>query len=156
MKLVNCITINTDASHSSLKNVGGYAFYIVCDHFKIQKSGMFRGYVKDSFDAEVMCIANAIHTLLSQPELPMSKHIIINSDRLDSFPYLQPSIKRKNKRQSANKAHDYIEKLINTTRSDVLLRHVKSHNGAKDARSWVNEWCDKEAKKWMKIALKTK
>lgn len=30
------------------------------------------------------------------------------------------------------------------------LRHVKAHSKVNDARSWVNDWCDKEAKKWMR------
>lgn len=35
---------------------------------------------------------------------------------------------------------------------DYEMRHVKAHNGTPDARSWVNDWCDKEAKKMMRVA----
>jgi len=36
------------------------------------------------------------------------------------------------------------------------FRHVKAHSGKNDARSFVNEWCDKEAKKWMRYSLNLK
>jgi hypothetical protein len=28
----------------------------------------------------------------------------------------------------------------------IQFRHVKAHTRAQDARSWVNRWCDREAK----------
>ena len=33
------------------------------------------------------------------------------------------------------------------------FRHVKAHNGVPDARSFINDWCDKEARKWMRQAV---
>lgn len=58
------ITINTDASYDiNGTNAGGYAFYIICDLFKIQKGGMFKNNPKSSLDAEVMAIGNAVATL---------------------------------------------------------------------------------------------
>ena len=79
---VSCITINTDASFNSKHKIGGYAFYIVCDLFKIQKGGTFKKHPKTALEAEMMCMANALYTLLVQKELPSTKWIIINSDCL--------------------------------------------------------------------------
>ena len=50
---VNCITINTDASFDCQKKVGGYAFYIISDVFKIKKSGMFKKQPSTAMDAEM-------------------------------------------------------------------------------------------------------
>jgi hypothetical protein len=36
------VTINTDASFSRKYNVGSYAFFILCNEFKIAKSGTSR------------------------------------------------------------------------------------------------------------------
>ena len=85
MNKVNCITINTDASFCPKTKAAGYAFYIVCDTFKIKKGGMFKSEVENATDAETMCIANAIATVLAQGELPSSKWLIINTDSKNSI-----------------------------------------------------------------------
>jgi len=150
---VRCITINTDASFNHQRKVGGYAFYIVCDLFKIQKSGMFKVSPKNSMEAEMMCMANALHTLLSQKELPTTNLIVINSDCLFSFEKIGL------KKDGIGKT---VAQILKKVRKEMAwkgvimpkfdFRHVKAHNGTPDARSWVNDWCDKEAKKWMKKA----
>lgn len=155
-RLLNCITINTDASFSFEKQSGGYAFYIVCDLFKIQKGGKFKVVPKNSIDAEMMCMANAIYTLLAQKELPQTKLIVINSDCLTSF----PKIKMKSDTESGRKVALLLRALRKrmmyngSTLPKFEFRHVKGHTQNKDARSYVNRWCDEEAKKWMRLAEK--
>jgi ribonuclease HI len=153
--MVNCITINTDASFHSEKKVGGYAFYIVCDLFKIQKGGKFKVSPKSSMDAEMMCMANALHTLFSQKELPTAKLIVINSDCLFSFEKI--GLKKQN--EIGRKVAQTLRLVRKRMASyggiypAYEFRHVKAHSGVKNARSWVNEWCDTEAKKWMRLSL---
>ena len=150
-KHVRCITVNTDASFNSDMKIGGYAFYIICDLFKIQKGGYFKGNPNNAMEAEMMCMANALHTLLSQKELPTTDLIIINSDCLWSFHH----IGLKNKHSIGRQVAQIIKKIKQRTAKDWIMpnhvfRHVKEHNGTPDARSWVNDWCDNEAKKWMR------
>lgn len=155
MKNVNCITVNTDASFHPQHKIGGYAFYIVCDLFKIQKGGMFKNNPKTPMEAEMMCMANALFTLLSQKELPSTKWIVINSDCLFSF----SRIGRKSQDDIGKKVAEMLRKVrIQTSYNNLIMpkfefRHVKAHNGTNDARSFVNDWCDKEAKKWMRKAV---
>lgn len=149
---VSCITINTDASFHPQKKVGGYAFYIICDTFRIQKGGMFKSNPKTPMEAEMMCMANALFTLLSQKELPTTKWIIINSDCLFSF----EKIGRKKKNTIGKQVAEILRKVrLKTSYRNAIMpkfefRHVKAHNGTDDARSFINNWCDKEAKKWMR------
>ena len=151
---LRCITINTDASFHSEKKVGGYAFYIVCDLFKIQKGGYFKCNPESAQDAEMKCMANALHTLLFQKELPSVDLIVINSDCLFSFEKIGL---RKN---GIGKTVATILREVRKRMSlkEVVMpkfefRHVKAHTEIKDSRTWVNDWCDKEAKKWMRIKL---
>jgi ribonuclease HI len=155
MNKVNCITINTDASFHPTHKVGGYAFYIVCDNFKIQKGGSFKINPKNSTEAEMMCMVNALHTLIVQPTLPKTKLIVINSDCLFAFDKI--------KRRSDHKLGKMIAEKLRTLRiltsyrgvmPEYNLRHVKAHSDNPDARSWVNNWCDQEAKKWMRKLIK--
>lgn len=156
MKQLRCITINTDASFHPVHGVGGYAFYIVCDLFKIQKAGMFKVSPNNAQEAELMCMANALHTLLNTKELPSTKLIVINSDALYSFEKIGL------KKQGVGKVVAQFLKQVRhkmqngNTLPSFDIRHVKAHVEIKDARSWVNDWCDKEAKKWMREAVKTK
>lgn len=154
VKKINCITINTDASFNSQHNVGGYAFYIVCDLFRIKKGGIFKKNPKSPIDAEMMCMANALYTLLTQPELPSTKHIVINSDCLYSF----SRITLKNKDLTGRAVARILKKLKEAMSANGVLpksvfRHVKAHSGLDDKRSHVNEWCDMEAKQWMRSAV---
>ena len=147
---VNCVTINTDASFSPDYKVGGFAFYIVCDQFKITKSGMFKINPKTSIEAEMMCMANALHTLLMQKDLPQTKWIVLNSDCLSAF----EKIKLKGKNSKGRLIAQILRKIrLKCGMPKFDFRHVKAHNGTPDARSFVNDWCDKEAKKWMRIAV---
>lgn len=150
MSKVNCITINTDASFSHQYKKGGYAFWIVCDVFKIQKSGMFKTNPKSALEAEMMCMANALYMLATQKELPETKIIVINSDALLAFDRVGL------KKQGLGKVvAKYLKQVrVRTFCNKYEFRHVKAHNGTPDARSFVNNWCDKEAKKWMRLAVK--
>ncbi len=147
-KQVKCITINTDASFHPAKKVGGYAFYIVCDLFKIKKGGRYKKQPKSSEEAEIMCIGNAIATLLAQKELPTATWLIINCD----CKWGMDKIKQ-NQTPLGKIVFKLWQRLITRLGSTHnKMRYVKSHNGTPDKRSWVNDWCDQEAKKWMRDA----
>lgn len=149
-KRIRGITINTDASfHPDFKR-GGFAFHIVCDLFVLKKSGMFQHVCTDSTDAEVKCIANALATLLAQRELPKLDWIHINTDSKHGINWIQ------NGHNPAGAfAKSLIQQLMKRTSCKTLkLRHVKAHSGVRDARSLTNEWCDREAKIWMKESVK--
>lgn len=146
IKKVNCITINTDASFCPNTNAGGYAFYIVCDLFRIQHSGKFKDLPKSAEDAEMKCIGNALQALYSIKELPQCKYLILNSDcktamtKIDRYSNSVPKTIRRIRTKL----------VIRLGRCKFEFRHVKAHNGTPDSRSWVNDWCDKNAKTQMR------
>lgn len=145
------ITINTDASFHPVHFRGGYAFHIVCDLFTIKKSGMFQHTCHNSTDAEVKCIANALATLLAQRELPKLQWIHINTDSKMGIQFILNGTT-----DAGSFARDLIKQLMKRTGcTRYKLRHVKAHSGVQDGRSLANEWCDREAKQWMRTALKT-
>ena len=62
-------------------------------------------------------------------------------------------------KKNKSKTEQLIVNLINNLKSrthcrDLEFKHVKSHSGTADSRSWVNDKLDKEAKKWMRKQLK--
>lgn len=142
---MKCLTINTDASF--YEGAGGYAFYIVCDLFKIQKAGMFKSRMKSPHQCEGASIANALAIISNQKELPSIRLIVINTDCKHAIRDIEKGIRQE--------PFITINKMINTlkerTGATFSFRYVKAHNGTPDARSWVNDWCDKESKKYRRM-----
>lgn len=144
------LTINTDASFCGKHKVGGFAFWIVHNDFVIKKAGKFKDLVKDSSEAEVNCIANAVFMVLQQKDLKPTRRLIINTDSRIGMRQIENQ-----HTDSGKKAFDLINKLTAALKCEKWeFRHVKAHSGAADKRSYVNEWCDAEAKKYMRRARK--
>ena len=144
---VNCITINTDASFCPDTKAGGYAFWIVSDHFVIKKAGFFKDLSRDSNEAEIKCIGNALQTLLRETKLSTSKLLIINTDSTNAIRMIK---ERTN--ENSRVVNLLWKKVIKKVKSRVNnFRHVKGHYNKKDSRSYVNNWCDEHAKKYMKL-----
>jgi len=152
------VTINTDASFHPQLKYGAYAFWAICNDFKITKSGVFRKKCINPDDAETKCILNAL-TVILKSHKGISK-IIVNTDSLNAIAYL-----------TNDKAHIFKYRLVKkkgiefreifrklpTKNITIEYRHCKAHSGVKDARSYVNEWCDSEAKRQLRSKiLKTK
>jgi ribonuclease HI len=143
------ITINTDASWHPEYKVGGYAFWIVCDKFKITKSGKFKTNPKSSTEAEIMAIGNAIHALLSINEPLECSLLVINTDSKQAISRIKSGVCEYGK--MVRSIHLKLLSKINARKNK--FRHVKAHSGKDDSRSFVNEWCDTEAKKWMRLQV---
>jgi ribonuclease HI len=153
------VTINTDASFRS--GSAGYAFWIVCNAGKIQKAGEIKLKVAGINDAEMMCIANTIHTLKHSKFKEIEK-VIINTDSQISIDYLSGRSRPKHGSTISNVVDEtYFNMLevclkygksIREVKHVFEFRHVKAHSGKKDSRSYVNDWCDKESKKYCRQA----
>lgn len=145
------LTINTDASFHPVHMVGGYAFYIVCDKFKITKRGQFVNHPTNSQAAETMCILNALHVALNQKSYPSDiKVVTINSD----CKYAMNDLKKETGRWGIlYKRYRKAAQILFGNNIEIRFKHVKAHNGTSDARSWVNDWCDQNAKIEMRNAV---
>ncbi len=145
------VTINTDASfHPSLK-YGAYAFWAICDDFKITKSGVFRKKCVDPTDAEAKCIINAL-TVILKAHKGITK-IIINTDSLNAIAFLTKDknhIRRYGLSNSKLRQFQQYLSYLPIGKIQIEYRHVKAHSGVDDRRSYVNEWCDAEAKRQLR------
>lgn len=150
-------TINTDASFHPIHKVGAYAFWAVSNEFKIQKAGYLRDLCKDPTEAEINCIINAFHVIVNSNS-NITK-IIFNTDSKNAISVFENQRKQIHKynlfrwKDKRKKFKGLIKHYRNITKSnrniEVEFRHVKAHSGVKDARSYVNEWCDKNAKTYL-------
>ena len=149
------VTINTDASfHPNLK-YGAYAFWAICNDFKITKSGVFRNKCRNPDDAEAKCIINALKVVFSAHK-GITK-VIFNTDSLNAIALITDNREHVKKYIGNNqKMWKYLRTAYNVilhnykTNVQVEFRHVKAHSGINDKRSYVNEWCDSEAKRQLR------
>lgn len=153
------VTINTDASVVANK-YAGFAFWIVCNDGRIQKAGYIKQKVTNPNDAEMFCIANALHTLLHSRFKGVSK-VVLNTDSEQCIKMLNGDISVPTKSKIIRKGYDESTVLmyeillkhgknIRDINEFFSLRHVRAHTGTQDARSKVNEWCDRQAKLYAK------
>lgn len=142
------VTISTDISFHSDIRMAAYAFWISTERGPIKKSGMLKGTINDPNEAEMKCIANAVHFFKGTGI--HTEHLIINTDSKFSIQLVStnkglPALRKRLK---------YLSKFINQTvfgsYDKVTFRHVKAHDGVDEKRKFVNDWCDKESKRIMK------
>lgn len=149
------VTINTDASFHPQLKYGAYAFWAICNDWKITKSGVFKSVCVNSHDAECRCIINALSVVLLSHK-GITK-IIVNTDSLNSI-YILKNDKEKIKRylgtnqKMVKTLRTSFNKVLTSNKNKITIeyRHVKAHSGINDKRSYVNEWCDTEAKRQLR------
>ena len=151
------VTINTDASWDPQLKIGAYAFWIVSDGFRVKQAGVFKNSCINPHDAEAKCILNALHALATK-EGYISR-VIINTDSTNAIAiltgdkeHIQKYLGKKNNKQYNHLRSKYrkLKKNVNGM-FRVEFRHVKAHSGKDDKRSFVNEWCDKTAKSFLRL-----
>lgn len=150
------VTVNTDASFSKITGHGSYAFWIVCDGFRIKRSGVFKEKPRNPHEAEARAILNAMHVLLKF--LPGIEVVYLNTDSLNCIHVFNKD-KKNIQRYRLRYLFPYRDKLEKIKKENnqagvrIDFRHVKSHTGIDDKRSYVNEWCDTNAKARLKEFL---
>jgi ribonuclease HI len=139
------VTINTDASFSEKYKIGTYAFWIVCNNFKIQKFGALKLDCQRAEEAEIRAILNALHTIKFEGNITK---VIVNTDCLNAIHILtndQPRIQRY-RLYFGKPYRKYFNKNFSSLWREIEFRHVKAHTDTDTSRTWVNDWCDKKAK----------
>lgn len=107
---------------------------------------------KGATDAELRCIANALHVVLHSQFTKITK-IIINSDALYAFGMvgLKKEVGPGRKVAQLLKELKRKYRLVQDFHKPIHeFRHVKAHKKVETKREWVNDWCDKQAKKELK------
>ena len=157
------VTINTDAAYHSQHKVGAFAFWIVSDQGRICHCGPLRKKVSRPEQAEFKCILNAIYVLGRQEYKNITK-IIINTDCLNVIHLIRKDKKKIQRYGLASWGNalviEYELMLLKFKlfKIPIEFRHIPSHTGDNTPKAWVNDWCDRQAKRelWKKINFASK
>jgi len=146
------VTVCTDASFSWSLERGSFAFWIVSNQGKIAKSGMLNKRIHRAEQAEFQCIINAIHVLIAADWKDVEK-IIINTDCLNVIHLIsgnKNAIRKYRLGSWGNHLVLLLKLMIDKSKLKKVkleFRHVRAHVSTATPKQWVNDWCDKEAKK---------
>lgn len=140
------VTINTDASFSKKHERGTYAFWIICNEFKVTMSGIIKKRCVRPEIAEYRAIINALHVLLTAQTNKKITRIIINTDCLNVI-HLFNRDKEKIMRYNLASWGNHLTLMAETMlrqygikKESVDIRHVKSHENTDTPRNFVNQW----------------
>ena len=160
------ITICSDAGHKNYhkKGIGTWACYIRTPTKTIKQSGIIKQSVKGSTHAEQYGIANAL--FLADKAEDLSKfRVIVYCDNLFALRHRgkinhTPKSKYYAKEVEQKEFFDtYIKPYVDKC-AEYETRHVKGHleqeNWQSGARNFMNDWCDTEAKRLMRLALRAR
>lgn len=138
-------TINSDASYSHKYKRGAWAYWIKNDDMNIKKSGMFEQRLHSSFVAELLAFEKALQEInkIVPKEYRGATILYVNTDSQFVVHTLDGTVKSK-----SSKNRMLIKSIQHATKDyKVIPRHVKAHTeDLSEARSWINDWCDRAAK----------
>lgn len=136
--LARFTTVLTDASWCPHENVAGWAAWIVCNDERFKRYDAFFEKVASAREAEIKAIINGCF-IAKRVFNPDHYHVV--SDCVDAMHLLQ----------GKGSTKEWQEKLVEIIgETPITFKHVKAHSSNKDSRSYVNNWCDFNAKMAMK------
>lgn len=145
------VTLMTDASHCSENNVGGFGFWCASDRGKLAGGKPFQGNIKDSYEAEMKAVANALNISVRAGLIASGDKVLI---QLDNTGVIQCITKKTKPRSDVKHVLDYIFEYARDLLIEIECRHVKGHSKKTESRYVSNKHCDRIAKKNMRLARK--
>lgn len=154
------ITICTDAGHQNFyhESLSAWACYIRTPMRTIHYSGTIKRYVKGSSQAEMYAIANALWLLAKEYDLSKYRVILYSDNTYAIRNHKNGTIRKNASSEWLDVYNRYIRPHVETA-FDYDARHVKAHLPKKrwsieSARHYMQDWCDREVHKIMKVARK--
>lgn len=154
------VTVNTDASYNKAMREGAYAYWIRSDIGKLSGYGSYAVKVEHPVVCEIMAMTKALHRLTKSTWKNITL-LIFNTDCLNAIHYLNDdeyAIKRYkiNRLKEMGPVADLFFQIKKKyfPLAKVEFRHVKAHTKFEnDPRKYVNDWCDRAAKKGLNDKL---
>lgn len=143
------VTLMTDASHCPKWKAGGFGFWCASDRGKLPGGGPLAGEVKDSYEAEMKAVANAMHASIIAGLISTGDNVLIQLDNLGVVNCIN---KVNTPRADVAVVLKYIFELGKKFNLTIRCKHVKGHTNRSENRFVSNAHCDDRAYKGMKQA----
>lgn len=139
-------TVITDASFCSETRAAGWAAYIRIDGVPepVKAYAAFREPLINSAEAELLAAVNGLWLARQHG----AEHLLLQTDCLAVVHLINRKYRGRRWKLHRVLVAAFADKGLDLVA--VTARHVKGHSGVKDARSYVNRWCDRHAKAAMR------
>lgn len=136
-------TINTDAGVKDGK--AAIAYWIRSNSKWLTGSRALKTPDLSSNEAELIGIVIALYYACLDSYLSTADIIVVNCDNQDA-------LRRMKTQQVPDNLKSYLEKIHSIIpKNKIRYKWVKGHSKSDKSRNWVNNWCDKEARKHYKL-----
>lgn len=145
------VTLMTDASHCPRTGAGGFGYWCASERGKRPGGGSLNGVIKDSYEAEMKAVANALKASIDAGLVHENDTVLI---QLDNLGVVNCISKKNNPREDVEHVLRYIFNYADKYHLKLISRHVKGHSRNTDQRSKANNHCDARAYEGMQQARK--
>jgi len=128
-----------------------FGFWCVSDRGKLAGGKPLQGKIKDSYEAEMKAVANALNISVRAGLISSGDKVLI---QLDNIGVVYCIAKQSKPRKDVKIVLDYIHGYARDFLFEIECRHVKGHSKKTENRYAANKHCDRIAKQQMKIARK--
>lgn len=142
-------TIIADASYCSRTKAAGYAYWISADRGKHRGRGAPRIPPQDATVAELMAVVVGIVKATNLQLVCRGETVLIQTDCTSVVGLINGN--RKAREGQEEEVFNFYRSHIKQYELHVSARHVKGHTVRKEARFYVNRYCDSQAKKQMRL-----
>lgn len=146
------VTIFADASFCHETKAAGWGCWIKNDVRSATYEGVFQVTLDQAREAELCALVNAVHKAVVMTHAPPGSLLVLQTDCMSAIHLLTGRRKEASISLVEKAAWRKFRELVEANDLDWRLKHVRGHQGGKNARSWVNEKCDSLAKAAMRRA----
>lgn len=141
------VTIIADASWCPDTKAAGYGYWIACQRGRRNGGGTIRRQVSTSQVAEMMAVVNGIWHGMVEGYIVRGDVLLVQTDCQNAINLFRAGDRGTTEEREVLA---FLGKLVQANELTLNLRHVKGHTSGDTPRTYVNNVCDKVAKKHMR------
>jgi ribonuclease HI len=143
------ITIFADASHCQHSKAAGIAVWArdVDKFYHVSQPLTFT--LPGSVQAEMLALGTGILSVIREFDHQPGDRLSIQSDCKNALDLFAPVMECKKLYPFASSLRERVLEAVEQAGLVLCPKHVKGHQGNRDARSAINTWCDKQARAQM-------
>lgn len=144
------VTVMSDASFCHTTKCSGWGVWVKSERGLFEGGGNFRTRATEAAHAEAMAISIAVWVAFRQGIALPGDEILVQTDCLRVIHHYEGKNSFGSKTSEIAKTIAFTKNIIAENKATLRIRHVKAHAKKLGKRNYVNDLCDKHAKKAMK------
>lgn len=142
------VTVMSDASFCHTTKASGWGIWIRSDRGIYEAGGKFKNQPESATEAEAMALSIAVFAAFRQGIAEPGDRLIVQTDCMQNI-HAYDGAKRRRSKLILDTVK-YTKDLIAEKKCTFEIRHVRAHDPKAGKRNYINDVCDKLAKKAMR------